>query len=219
MKEILWGGTVPLSETKRREGAASYLSPFTGDPARRRTASQAAADADRRFVVARAVGGWEGLGEVAALAQGDAVLEARPAFRRALSDGRRRRQTDSRRRPREPKRSRSLRPYLRPVQGDPLRRAGLVVARLLFDRAVGQAVRVLQRLLLGGTDPPDADDRPRPHPAVTCLPALGPVADEPPVRKQKKPILNSREEEVCSPWGLMGYYILITTSCKCIYFL
>ncbi|TNN68190.1 hypothetical protein EYF80_021673 [Liparis tanakae] len=74
-------------EKKRREGAASYLSPFTGDPARRRTAAQAAADADRRFVVARAVGGREGLGEVAALAQGDAVLEARPAFRRALWDG------------------------------------------------------------------------------------------------------------------------------------
>ena len=34
--------------------------------------------------MARAVGGWEGLGQVAALTQGDAVLEAGPTFRCAL---------------------------------------------------------------------------------------------------------------------------------------
>lgn len=39
---------------------------------------------------------------------------------------------------------------------------------------------VLQRLLLCGADLPDAQDRPRPYPAVACLPTLGPVADEPP---------------------------------------
>lgn len=80
-----------LGQTAEQSGAAaSHLSPFTGDPARGRAAPQAAADADRRLVVARAVGGREGLGEVAALAQGDAVLEAGAALRRALR-GRRRR--------------------------------------------------------------------------------------------------------------------------------
>ena len=39
---------------------------------------------------------------------------------------------------------------------------------------------VLQRLLLSRSDLPDAQNRPRPHPAVTRLPALGPVANEPP---------------------------------------
>lgn len=34
--------------------------------------------------MARAVGGWEGLGQVAALTQGDAVLETGATFGRAL---------------------------------------------------------------------------------------------------------------------------------------
>lgn len=69
--------------------------------------------------------------------------------------------------------------YLGPVQGDPLGRAGLVVAGLALHGPVGQTVGVLQRLLLGGTHLPDAQDRPRPHAAVTRLPALRPVANEP----------------------------------------
>lgn len=70
--------------------------------------------------------------------------------------------------------------YLGPIQSDPLWRAGLVVARLLFDGPVSQAVGVLQGLLLGRTDLPDAQDRPRPYPAVARLPTLRPVADKPP---------------------------------------
>lgn len=37
--------------------------------------------------MARAVGGREGLGQVAALTQGDAVFEARATFRCALKSG------------------------------------------------------------------------------------------------------------------------------------
>ena len=72
--------------------------------------------------------------------------------------------------------------HLGPVQGDPLRRAGLVVAGLPLDGPVGQAVAVLHRLLLGRLDPPDAQHGPGPHAPVTRLPTLGPVPDKPPVR-------------------------------------
>ena len=71
-------------------GNLSHLSPFSRDPARGRTAAQAAADADRGLVVAGTVGGGEGLGQVAALAQDDAVLEPGATLRRALRETRRR---------------------------------------------------------------------------------------------------------------------------------
>ncbi len=70
--------------------------------------------------------------------------------------------------------------YLWPIQSDPLWWAGLVVARLPFDRSVGQTVGVLQRLLLSRANLPDTQDCPRPHPAVTCLPTLRPVTNKPP---------------------------------------
>lgn len=71
-------------------------------------------------------------------------------------------------------------PYLGPIQRDPLWRAGLVVAGLLFDWSVSQAAGVLQGLLLGGAHLPDAQDRPCPDPAIARLGTLGPVADKPP---------------------------------------
>lgn len=70
--------------------------------------------------------------------------------------------------------------YLRPIQRDPFWRAGLVVARLLFDRAVSQTVGVLQSLLLSRADLPDTQNRPRPYPAIARLPTLRPVANKPP---------------------------------------
>lgn len=62
----------------------SYLSPFAGGPARRWTPPQAAADPDRRLALTRALGRRESLGQVAALTQGNAMLEARAALWRAL---------------------------------------------------------------------------------------------------------------------------------------
>lgn len=130
--------------------------------------------------MARAVSGRESLGQVAALTQGNAVLEAGATFRCALKregKGVRRRSGQHS----EPERTVSLRiSYLRPVQSDPLWRTGLVVARLLFDRSVSQTVGVLQCLLLSRADLPDAQDCPRPDPAIARLPTLRPVANKPP---------------------------------------
>lgn len=89
----------------------------------------------------RAAGRRKGLGEVAALTQGNAVLKARTTFRCAL----------------------------RPIQGDPLWRTGLVVAGLSLDRPMSQTVSVLQCLLLSGTNLPDTEDCPRPYPAIARL--------------------------------------------------
>lgn len=157
----------------------SYLSPFTRDPARRRTAPQTAADSYGRLAVARAVGGREGLSQVAALAQGDAVLEARATFRCALKGAG---GEGVRRRFQQRREQRAVSPtiYLRPVQSDPLWWAGLVVARLLFNRPVGETVGVLQCLLLSRADLPDTKDCPRPYPTITRPPALRPVTDKPP---------------------------------------
>lgn len=76
--------------------------------------------------------------------------------------------------------------YLWPIQSDPLWRAGLVVARLLFDRAVSQTVGVLQGLLLSRTDLPDTQNCSRPYPAITCLPTVRPVANKPPGGEKHK---------------------------------
>lgn len=46
--------------------------------------------------------------------------------------------------------------YLRPVQGQPLRGAAVVAARLSQRRAWGGTGRVIQDLLLGCGDPPFA---------------------------------------------------------------
>lgn len=75
--------------------------------------------------------------------------------------------------------------YLRPVQSDPLRRAGLVVTGLLLNGSVGETVSVLQGLLFGRPDLPDAQDRPGPEAAVARLPTFGPVPNEPPGRAQQ----------------------------------
>lgn len=64
----------------------TYLSPFPGDPARRRAAAQTAADSHRRLAHFRTVGGWEGLSQVAALAQDDAVFKAWTTLRCALQE-------------------------------------------------------------------------------------------------------------------------------------
>ena len=59
---------------------------------------------------------------------------------------------------------------------------------------------VLQRLLLSRSDLPDAQNRPRPHPAVARLPALGPVANEPPGGgKNKKLTVSDVPRLSCSP--------------------
>lgn len=155
-------------------GLPSYLSPFAGGPARRWTSAQAAADPDRRLALTRALARRKSLGQVAALAQSNAMLKAGATLGRALGEDeksggvsatpqhRRRLQPGAFRRP----------PHLRPFQGDPLRRAGLVVARLLLDGPVGQAVDVLQRLLLSRTDLPDAQNRSCSQSAITRLSAL-----------------------------------------------
>ena len=62
--------------------------------------------------------------------------------------------------------------HLGPVEGDPLRGAGLVVARLLLNGALGQAVDVLQRLLLSRADLPDAQNCPCSDSTITRLSAL-----------------------------------------------
>ena len=76
--------------------------------------------------------------------------------------------------------------YLRPLQRDPLGRTGLVVAGLSLDGPMSQAEGVLQRLLLGRADLPRTQHGPRPRPAVARLPALGPVAYEPPGREKNQ---------------------------------
>lgn len=130
--------------------------------------------------MAWAVGGREGLTQVAALAQGDAVLKARATFRCALKGAggegvRTRFQKHN-----EQKRAVSFTIYLRPVQSDPLWWAGLIVAGLLFDRPVSETVGVLQCLLLSRADLPDTKDRPCPYPTITCPPTLRPVTNKPP---------------------------------------
>lgn len=65
----------------------SHLSPFAGGPARWWTPPEAAADPDLRLALTRALGRRESLGQVAALAQSDAMLEAGAALGRALGRG------------------------------------------------------------------------------------------------------------------------------------
>lgn len=62
--------------------------------------------------------------------------------------------------------------HLRPVQRNPLRRTGLVVAALVLDRSMRQALKVLQVLLVSGTDFADAEDGARARSSVTRLTAV-----------------------------------------------
>lgn len=70
--------------------------------------------------------------------------------------------------------------HLRPIQRNPQRRTGLIVAALVLDRSMCQAVDVLQVLLLCRDDFADAANRTRPCPSVTWPTAVWPVADKPP---------------------------------------
>ena len=70
----------------------SYLSPLPRDPARRRAAAQAAAHAHGGLAVVHAHGRGEGLSQVTALAQDNAVLEARATLGSALRAGERERE-------------------------------------------------------------------------------------------------------------------------------
>lgn len=154
-------------------GLPSYLSPVAGGPARRWTPAQAAADPDRRLALTRALARRKRLAQVAALAQSNAMLKAGAAPGRALGEDEKSggvSATAQHTAPPIPAFRRG--PHLRPVQGDPLGRAGLVVARLLLDGPVGQALDVLQRLLLTRTDLPDAQNRPGSQAAITRLSAL-----------------------------------------------
>lgn len=70
--------------------------------------------------------------------------------------------------------------HLRPVQRNPQWRTGLVVAALMLNWSMCQAVNVLQVLLISRPYFADAENRAHPRPSVTWLTTVRPVANEPP---------------------------------------
>lgn len=127
------------------------LSPLAGHPAWWGAAPQVAPHTGRGFGAFVALGGGQRCTVVTALAEDDAVAETWPTDWGAL----------------------------RPVQGDPLRRACLVIARLKHLRPWMGARSIIQSLLLGGRDLTLAEDAACADTFVAASAAVRPVPNHP----------------------------------------
>lgn len=89
--------------------------------------------------------------------------------------------------------------YLGPVQGNPLRRACLVIARLKHLWPWLGAGGIIQGLLLSGRDLTLAEDTARADTLIAASAAFGPVPNHPAGDREKSKACKGHEGDKCNP--------------------